>query len=79
MFPLRQRLTRDKTTDNGMSMTNSTIKDLPCVDRERTGKQVVPGSEQTTPGSTQLVTGRLSVKPTPPPKPNATVKNDNTG
>ena len=25
---------------------------------------------------TQLVTGRLSVKPTPPPKPNATVKND---
>ena len=32
-------------------------------------RQVIPGAEQAVLGTTQLVTGRLTPKPTPPPKP----------
>lgn len=35
-----------------------------------TSQPVIPGSEQATTGTTQMVTGRLSQKPAPPPKPN---------
>ena len=50
----------------GSSMSSSAS---PTASALAGARQVIPGAEQAVLGTTQLVTGRLTPKPTPPPKP----------
>ena len=66
--PTSQRQAKDTNIDDTTPSSHNLRVNSPSSSAGA-AKQVIPGSEQAVTGTTQLVTGRLNPKPTPPPKP----------